>query len=105
MTEYIVALTTCPETKGQDLAHILIEKQVCACVNVFPRIKSYYFWKKEIVEDSEVLLLMKTEAKFEEILRDTIIQNHPYELPEFVVFDIKSGSKDYLEWISTNLAK
>ena len=100
-----MALTTCSEKKGQELAHILVEKQVCACVNVITGVKSHYFWKKEIVEDSEVILLMKTEAKLEEALKHTIIKHHPYELPEFIVFKIESGSKNYLEWISAYLSK
>lgn len=100
-----MAITTCSEMKGHEMARILVEKQVCACVNLIPGVKSHYFWREEIVEDSEVILLMKTEARLEEALKQTIIENHPYELPEFIVFEIKSGSKNYLEWISTNLSK
>ena len=99
-----MAMTTCPEKKGHELAHILVEKQLCACVNVIQGVKSLYFWRGEIVEDSEVILLIKTEARFEENLRSAIIENHPYEIPEFIVFIIGSGSKNYLDWISATLS-
>ncbi|TFG34417.1 divalent-cation tolerance protein CutA [Candidatus Thorarchaeota archaeon] len=103
MKEYIIALTTCSESESHQLARILLDKQVCACVNIIPGVKSAYYWKKEIIMDSESILLIKTEAKFEDILKNAIIENHPYELPEFIVLDIKSGSKNYLDWISASL--
>ena len=32
-------------------------------------------------------------------LEKTVKENHPYELPEFLVLDAK-GSKEYLGWLS-----
>ena len=105
MKEYIVALTTCPAVQGHSLARILVDKQVCACVNIIPGVRSFYYWNDKITEDSEVILLIKTEAKLEKMLQDAVFENHPYELPEFIVLDIKSGSKNYLDWISANILK
>jgi len=104
MKEYILAMTTCPESISQELARILVEKQVCACVNIVPNIISTYHWKNELVTDAESILIIKTEAGFEERLENTIIENHPYEVPEFIVLDIRTGSKNYLDWISASLS-
>lgn len=103
MKEYILAMTTCPESISQELARILVERQVCACVNIIPNIISTYHWKNELVTDAESILIIKTEAGFEERLENTIIENHPYEVPEFIVLDITTGSKNYLDWISASL--
>jgi len=103
MKEYILAMTTCPESNSQELARILVENQVCACVNIIPSVTSIYHWKDEIVTDAESILVMKSEAGFEERLENTIIENHPYEVPEFIVLDIRNGSKNYLDWISASL--
>ncbi len=103
MKEYILAMTTCPESNSQELARILVEKRVCACVNIIPNITSIYHWKNEIVTDAESILIIKTEAGFEERLENTIMENHPYEVPEFIVLDIRTGSKNYLDWISASL--
>ncbi len=104
MKKYILAMTALPESKGQEMARILVEKKVCACVNIIPSVRSVYVWEGKTTTDSEVILLIKTEERLEEVLKDTIIENHPYELPEFIVVDIKSGSKDYLDWITDNLS-
>ncbi|MFW9960082.1 MAG: divalent-cation tolerance protein CutA [Candidatus Thorarchaeota archaeon] len=103
MKEYILAMTTCPNSNSQELARILVEKRVCACVNIIPNVTSIYHWKDEIVRDSESILIIKSEVGLEERLEKTIRENHPYEVPEFVVLGIKTGSKDYLDWISSSL--
>ncbi|TFG29575.1 divalent-cation tolerance protein CutA [Candidatus Thorarchaeota archaeon] len=103
MKEYIIAITTCPEAESYKLAQILVDTKVCACVNIIPSVKSVYNWKGDIITDSEAILFIKTEARFEEMLKSVITKNHSYELPEFIVLKIESGSKDYLEWISANL--
>jgi periplasmic divalent cation tolerance protein len=105
MKEYILALSTCPESKSQALAQLLVERKVCACVNIISKVTSIYHWKNKIETDTESILLMKTEARFQDILENTIIENHPYEVPEIIFVAIKSGSKDYLDWISSNLLK
>lgn len=97
-------MTTCPESNSQELARILVEKQVCACVNIIPNVTSIYHWKGEIVTDAESILVMKSEVGFEERLESAIRENHPYEVPEFIVLGITTGSKIYLDWISSSLS-
>jgi periplasmic divalent cation tolerance protein len=103
MKEYILALTTCPESNSQALARLLIEKRICTCVNIISEVTSIYRWKSEIETDKESILLIKTEARFQNLLENTIIENHSYEVPEVIFIDVKSGSKNYLDWISANL--
>lgn len=103
MPEFVVALTTCPKYKSEDLARSLVEERVCACVNIISSVKSIYHWKDEIVTDEESLLIMKTHEEYKEHLWEAIKKKHPYEVPEFVVLPIKWGSKDYLNWISESI--
>ncbi|MFW9807692.1 MAG: divalent cation tolerance protein CutA, partial [Candidatus Thorarchaeota archaeon] len=53
MSDYVVVLSTCPTEIGSDLARSLIKKRLCACVNIIPKVTSFYYWKNEIVEDFE----------------------------------------------------
>ncbi|MFW9797955.1 MAG: divalent-cation tolerance protein CutA [Candidatus Thorarchaeota archaeon] len=103
MQEYVVALTTCPVEKSEALARFLVEKKVCACVNIIPKVTSIYHWKGDIVTDDEALLVMKTESQWVEVLWNAIKNEHPYDVPEYVVLPIKWGSQDYLNWISQNV--
>jgi periplasmic divalent cation tolerance protein len=103
MKQYILAMTTCPESMSQDLARVLVEKRVCACVNMISNVSSIYHWKNKVVADTETILFMKTESQLEDALKKAIEEHHPYEVPEFVVLNIKSGSQNYLDWISDSV--
>ncbi|UCE09205.1 MAG: divalent-cation tolerance protein CutA [Candidatus Thorarchaeota archaeon] len=104
MENYILALTTCPPDKAEDLARILVDGRFCACVNIVSGVRSIYHWKDKVETDTESILLIKTEKRLQDRLWDAIRDNHPYEVPEFVVIPIQGGSKAYLEWISTSTA-
>lgn len=103
MLDYVVALTTCPVESSRKIARLLVEQRACACVNIIPKLTSIYQWKDEIVEDSESLLLMKTESSHIETLWQAVKEVHPYEVPEYIVLPIKWGSQDYLDWISQSV--
>ncbi|NHI88798.1 MAG: divalent-cation tolerance protein CutA [Candidatus Thorarchaeota archaeon] len=100
MSDFIVAITTCPIEVAQNLARVLVEAKVCACVNIIPSVKSIYHWKGEIVTDNEALLVMKTKADLASSLEEVIKRIHPYEVPEYVVLRVEKGAKDYLDWIT-----
>ncbi len=103
MQEYVVALTTCPVENSKELAHILVETRLCACVNIIHNLTSIYHWKNEIVVEDESLLIIKTETKHSEALWESVKKNHPYEVPEFIVLPIRWGSQDYFDWISQSV--
>ncbi len=105
MPDYVIALTTCPKDKSEDLARSLVENRVCACVNIISSVMSIYHWKNEIVTDEESILIMKTQADHKEALWDAIKKKHPYEVPEYVVLPVKWGSQDYLNWISASISE
>ena len=100
MTEYIVALSTCPEKEAEVIGRKLVESRKCACVNIIRGITSIYHWKGNIESETEDILLMKSISGMEQKLFDELRKHHPYEVPEFIILPIKWGSKDYLDWIT-----
>ena len=103
MTEYILALTTCPTEEAEVLARNLVEAKVCACVNIVEKVRSIYWWKDKIEVEQESILLVKTEKGNREKIWNIIENNHSYEVPEFIVLPIVDGSLDYLRWISGSI--
>ena len=53
----------------------------------------------------EYLLIMKTTAAKIEALRARVLELHPYEVPEFVVLPVESGSEAYLKWIESSVGR
>ncbi len=102
MNEYrLVVVTTPDEEEGMRIARKLVEKELAACVNVVPKMRSVYRWKGEVVEDTEALLLIKTRTKLLAKVERRVKKMHSYEVPEFLIFKIDGGSDDYLKWLGT----
>ncbi|XP_030392005.1 protein CutA homolog isoform X2 [Gopherus evgoodei] len=56
-----IAFINCPnEQVAKDIARAIMDKKLAACVNILPKASSMYFWKGEIEEATEILLLVKT---------------------------------------------
>ncbi len=101
---YRLVLTTIGnEQDAHDLAQQLVNQGLAACVNVLPRMRSYYKWKGKPEQGDEHQLVIKARAEQVETLIDTIAANHPYELPEILVVPIAGGLTAYLNWITESV--
>ncbi len=99
----VIVLTTYPETaSAKKAAHGLVSQKLAACVNLLPEMTSIYSWKNQIESEQERQLVIKTRRSLFSEVRDYILENHPYELPEILCIPILTGSDDYLNWIETN---
>ncbi|AYY80920.1 MAG: divalent-cation tolerance protein CutA [Proteus vulgaris] len=100
----IIAYSTAPNEKiANEIAHNLINAKLASCVNLIPQIKSIYHWNNEIIEDNEILMMIKSEKSKQQNLIDTLVKIHPYDTPEVIIIPIESGFKGYLNWIYNSL--
>lgn len=95
----VVTTTVDDEAKAKELAHLLVENRLAACVQITP-IHSVYRWNGKVESAAERLLAAKTTAERADDLQMFIREHHSYELPEIVVLPIHGGHPDYLEWIA-----
>jgi periplasmic divalent cation tolerance protein len=99
-SEFVIALTTIGgDADGVALARTLVAERLAACVNVLPPMMSVYRWKGHVEEDREQQLVMKTSSARVGALQARLRELHPYEVPEFLVIAIESGSEAYLGWL------
>jgi|SRR5581483_4607132 len=104
MTDKIVVLSTCgSEEEAEKLARSLVEQHLAACVNVLPRIRSYYHWKGAIESADECLLVIKSTRDLMPALRTTLEKEHSYEVPEVIALPVVDGSPNYLSWLDASL--
>ncbi len=102
MEDFIIILvTTSSEKEGKKIAQALIEKRFAACVNLIKDIESIYRWKGKILDEKEVLMLIKTRKKLYKSVEEEVKKLHSYEVPEIIALPIISGSKGYLYWIDS----
>ncbi|CAK0745353.1 hypothetical protein CVIRNUC_001614 [Coccomyxa viridis] len=97
----IVYVTVPSEEVGEKIAGMLVnpEARLAACVNIVSGLKSIYWWDDKVQKDSELLLIMKTQAALLQQLVDTVKSHHPYDEPEVISLPISGGSQSYLKWI------
>ncbi len=98
--KYIQVHSTVKNIKeAEEIAKILVDKKLAACVQIVGPIKSIYKWKGKLEKSREYLCLIKSaSSKKERIIRE-IKKVHSYKVPEIVVVPIIGGSPDYLEWL------
>jgi periplasmic divalent cation tolerance protein len=99
--EHVIVFITAPSKEvGREIANLLLEQKLAACVNIISPINSLYVWEGKINDDEEALLVVKTRA---ELLKDGLIPAvqsiHPYEVPEILALPILTGLESYLGWI------
>ncbi|XP_027732179.1 protein CutA isoform X1 [Vombatus ursinus] len=95
-----VVFVTCPNDKiAKTIARAVVEKRLAACVNLIPQITSIYEWKGKIEEDSEVMMMMKTQTALAPPLTEFIRSVHPYEVVEVITLPVQQGNLPYLHWV------
>lgn len=95
----IVLSTAGSPEEAARISRELVERRLAACVNRLPGATSVYRWQGAIEEASEVLLVVKTSAEKLEQLKAVLHELHSYEVPEFLVLEVSSGSQAYLDWL------
>lgn len=96
----VIVLTTVGASfNAKHMARDLVERRLCACVNILPAVESVYMWEGKLTEDAEQLLVIKTVAANLEELRDAVFAQHPYDVPEFVVISIDDIRGPYRDWL------
>lgn len=100
MKSVLLVMTNMPdEASAENLAKILVDSRLAACVNCLPRVRSIYRWKGAVEQASETTLLIKTIAGRYSELEAAILQHHPYEVPEIIAIPPSTGWTPYLSWI------
>ena len=98
-----VALATAPDAEiAARIAHALVGERLAACANLVPQVRSIYRWQGEVVEDKELLLLVKTTTHAFPKLKERVKALHPYTVPEIVALPIAEGNREYLDWLREN---
>jgi len=104
-TSGVVVLSTAPDDEvAASLAAFVVGERLAACVNIVGPIRSLFWWDGAVQDDSEVLLICKTDADHLDALIEALVAEHPYDCPEVIALPIVGGAVGYLRWIGESLA-
>lgn len=97
-----VIFCTCPDSKiAKNIGTNLVKEKLAACVNILDVKESIYEWKGKIVQEPEILLIIKSPKKKFSKLEKRIKELHPYSVPEIVAIEPSKVNKDYFNWVKT----
>jgi len=99
-TELVVLfITTTTAEEARRITDVLLNERKAACVNIVPRVSSFFWWQDKIESAEESLLIVKTKAPLLNEVVKLVKENHSYEIPQVIALPIVGGNRDYLAWI------
>lgn len=100
MPAMIQVMTTIDSQEAaHQLAGLLVQAQIAACVQIVGPLASTYWWEGRVEEAQEWLCLVKTRSeRFADVER-MIREHHSYDVPEIVGLPAVAVSASYLQWI------
>jgi periplasmic divalent cation tolerance protein len=101
-TELVVVLCTTPPGGADKIARTLVDERLAACVNI-TQVRSYFIWKDKPSDEREEMMIIKTEQRLLDRMKERIKELHSYEVPEIIAVQIVAGDEAFLQWISRSV--
>jgi periplasmic divalent cation tolerance protein len=96
----VFVYTTYPSVvEAEQTGRVLVERRLCACVNILPGMVSLYWWQGKIDRGDEVVMIIKTRASLAEPVRAAVKQMHSYSTPAILVLPVENVDPEYHAWI------
>ncbi len=96
---YFLYITVASKEEAAKLARALVEGRYVAGANVSDPIRSFYWWEGEVKDDSEALVVAKTQGLRLEAAIQRVKEMSSYECPCVVAWPLTAGNPDFFEWI------
>jgi periplasmic divalent cation tolerance protein len=94
-----ISWTTGSIDEARLVCRYLVQERLVACAQIIPWVESIYMWDNRLETSQESKVTLKTrEEKFERV-KEVILSNAKYELPEITYAVLAGGHKEYLDWI------
>ncbi|CAL8281959.1 protein CutA homolog isoform X3 [Gadus morhua] len=95
----VLLIGTPNEQVAQDIGRAIMERQMAASINILPRTWSLYYWKGEVQEATEIVMLVKTKTSKIQKLVDYVRSIHPYENPDVLSMAVGYTGASYVRWM------
>jgi periplasmic divalent cation tolerance protein len=80
-----------------------LQERLAACINIFDKMSSMYWWEGKIEEANETVLIAKTTKKLFPKLSKKVKSIHSYSVPCILQLEVKGGNKEYVKWLLENV--
>ena len=102
MCKVLILITTeSNKNKASNIAKLLLEKRLAACVSL-KQIDSIYKWEGEIIEDREFEITIKSKPELKKELIIFLKKITTYDVPQ-ILFREFYAEKKYYDWLSKTI--
>src|SRR4029077_283154 len=96
----VFVYTTYPSiVEAEQAGRELVQRRLCACVNILPGMVSLYWWQGAIERGEEVVMIIKTRDSLAQEVCIAVKQMHSYSTPAILVQPIESVDEAYFAWL------
>ena len=103
MTDLLLVYITCETIKqAKSIGKHLLDKRLCACINIYPEMYPMFFWppkENKIDESKEVVLIAKTTKKHYSDLELEVKKIHTYDVPCIIAIPTAHVAQSYYDWL------
>ena len=100
MERAVFVYTTYPSiVEAEHAGRTLVERRLCACVNILPGMVSYYRWQGAVERGDEIVMIIKTRAGLGEAVGAAVKEMHSHTTPAILVIPVEHVDPDYHAWI------
>ena len=101
----VIVYTTYPSVvEAEEAGRLLVERRLCACVNIIPGMVSYYWWNGALERGEEAVMLIKTRVSLSAQVAVAVKEKHAYATPAIMVLPIENVEANYFEWLMSETA-
>lgn len=101
--QFVELLLTCEdEQEAGKIAQSLLDQRLVNCAKTLP-VNARYWWKQEIEEAKEILLVMESAADLFDEIEVQVRMLHSYDTFVLQAVPFVRISKDAAEWMKDNL--
>ncbi len=94
-----IYITASNQKEARKIGKMLVEERLAGCVNIIPKIESFYWQKGALEKSNESVVIAKTRRNLVNKVITFVKKHHSYSVPCINAFPILEGNPNYLEWL------
>lgn len=94
-----ISWTTGSIDEARLVCRYLVQERLVACAQIIPWVESIYMWDNNLETSQESKVFLKTRLEKLDRVKEVILSNANYEIPEILYHEITGGNKEYLDWM------
>jgi periplasmic divalent cation tolerance protein len=90
--------------EARKISRYLVQERLIACAQIVPWIESVYMWNNQLETTQESKITFKTVLDNYEKIKEIVLQNCSYQIPEITYIVIDGGNQEYLKWMQESIS-